>query len=522
VSERIHIQVKPAENTPFVPTRFGFLQRKCACGGTSSVNGECAECRQKRLLGSQRGPDVRSSESSEAPAVVQEVLASTGQPLEAATRAVMEPRFGYDFSQVRVHADAKAAQSAWAVSALAYTVGRDIVFAEGRYEPGTEQGRKLLAHELTHTVQQSRFASTNVSPQDPITIEPAHTALERAAEESAASLAMSPGVPTLHSGTALQRAPDDPGESEIQSYVFAGDKKLSTDKDFALRSGVEIAARVRKSGKLSKDVRLELNGMLAFFQGEAKDVYIREIKPALVEVKAGGEQKATSKTVFHPGVMHNHQPSGRWAEVQANPNSPFPISTVCKHSDPKEVMQAASFGALKGKWTAIDHLKWFFNGGGADLVEDSNLDLMLRTDSKVQAKIRGKIPAGQSSGVFTDYVTITQDNYDDEDLQYSFGEIDRLDFAVDFDAGTLHAWFQDRYEWHPVYPFYTKFSDDYVRDTNCVHAAAVELKSGTARDYWMKGEMTIPLTTIRSAAPRRDNTWQDPQDDYPAVLKYGY
>jgi hypothetical protein len=175
-----------------------------------------------------------------------------------------------------------------------------------------------------------------------------------------------------------------------------------------------------------------------------------------------------------------------------------------------EVMAAAGFYALRDKWIAVVHYRWFFGGDGADFVEDSNLDLMLRTDSGVQGKLGAKIPTDQSSGIFTDYVTITQDDYDDEEFQYAFGEIDRLDFEVDFAAGTLHAWFQDRYEWHPVYPFYTKFTDDYVRGTNCVHAAAVELKSGTARDYWMKGEATIPLSALQSAAYR----WHDPEPVY--------
>jgi len=71
----------------------------------------------------------------------------------------MEPRFGQDFSRVRVHTDAKAAESARAVDALAYTVGRDVVFGEGLYAPGKASGRRLLAHELTHTIQQSQDQS---------------------------------------------------------------------------------------------------------------------------------------------------------------------------------------------------------------------------------------------------------------------------------------------------------------------------------------------------------------------------
>ncbi|MGB9632210.1 MAG: DUF4157 domain-containing protein [Chloroflexaceae bacterium] len=88
------------------------------------------------------------------PPIVHEVLRSPGQPLDAETRAFMEPRFGHDFSRVRVHTDARAAESARAVNALAYTVGRDVVFGAGQYAPGASAGRRLLAHELAHVVQQ--------------------------------------------------------------------------------------------------------------------------------------------------------------------------------------------------------------------------------------------------------------------------------------------------------------------------------------------------------------------------------
>ncbi|MBE9571485.1 MAG: DUF4157 domain-containing protein [Proteobacteria bacterium] len=82
-------------------------------------------------------------------------LKGGGQPLPESVRAYFEPRFGYDFSGVRVHTDAKAAESAQAVNAMAYTVGSDVVFRSQQYAPRTNGGRKLLAHELTHVVQQA-------------------------------------------------------------------------------------------------------------------------------------------------------------------------------------------------------------------------------------------------------------------------------------------------------------------------------------------------------------------------------
>ncbi|HEX4708650.1 MAG TPA: DUF4157 domain-containing protein [Candidatus Udaeobacter sp.] len=86
--------------------------------------------------------------------IVHEVLRSSGQPLDPVTRAFMEPRFGHDFSNVRVHTDAHAAETARQLNALAYTLGQDMVFQKGRYAPETSAGKQLLAHELTHTIQQ--------------------------------------------------------------------------------------------------------------------------------------------------------------------------------------------------------------------------------------------------------------------------------------------------------------------------------------------------------------------------------
>ncbi len=101
-----------------------------------------------------------SSDLAVAPPIVHDVLSSPGQPLDPATRSFMEPRFGHDFSCVRVHTDGRAAASARDVSANAYTVGRNVVFGAGRFAPETHEGRRLIAHELTHVVQQGTARPT--------------------------------------------------------------------------------------------------------------------------------------------------------------------------------------------------------------------------------------------------------------------------------------------------------------------------------------------------------------------------
>jgi hypothetical protein len=101
-----------------------------------------------------------------APPSVGEVLRSPGQPLDPATRAFMEPRFGADLGAVRVHADAEADRSARAIDALAYTAGDHIAFRAGRYDPSSLEGKRLLAHELTHAVHHA--APTTVLCKRPI------------------------------------------------------------------------------------------------------------------------------------------------------------------------------------------------------------------------------------------------------------------------------------------------------------------------------------------------------------------
>ena len=144
------------------PNGQRVLQRACACGTRSDHTGECEECKQRHSEELQRAASGTAPEV--VPPVVDEVLRMPGQPLDDTTRVRMEARFREDFSRVRVHTDARAAQSARAVNALAYTVGEHIVFGFGQYAPLTHAGQRLAAHELAHVVQQSRGVTNPVSP----------------------------------------------------------------------------------------------------------------------------------------------------------------------------------------------------------------------------------------------------------------------------------------------------------------------------------------------------------------------
>ena len=131
-----------------ITRRSAAVQRTCTCG--SSRTTPCAACEEEQL---QRKAADRSAPGV-APPLVHAVLATSGRPLEAGARRFMESRLGSDFGNVRIHADAQAAESARQVRGLAYTVGPHIVFGAGQYAPGTPSGDRLIAHELVHTLQQ--------------------------------------------------------------------------------------------------------------------------------------------------------------------------------------------------------------------------------------------------------------------------------------------------------------------------------------------------------------------------------
>jgi hypothetical protein len=98
------------------------------------------------------------------PSSVTDAITNPGNPLEPDLRQYMEQRFGYDFSRVRVHSGSVEAQSAWDVNAAAYTMGHHIVFGEGRFTPGTREGTRLIAHELTHVIQQQSALPLDIGP----------------------------------------------------------------------------------------------------------------------------------------------------------------------------------------------------------------------------------------------------------------------------------------------------------------------------------------------------------------------
>ena len=191
------------------------LQRaSCGCG-------TCAKCQGEQDAGARlqtKSAGANDAGAVEAPPSVQEVLHSSGQPLEHSTRQFMESRMGQDFGHVRVHTDARAAESASEVNSLAYTVGRHVVFGSGQFAPQTSAGRRLLAHELAHVAQQGAGGNTlRRAPDDKIPC--AVHAYDNSNPKDAAI------VPTDGSGVGVSSVADM--VSKVNAYVADPKNKCS-------------------------------------------------------------------------------------------------------------------------------------------------------------------------------------------------------------------------------------------------------------------------------------------------------
>ena len=193
------------------------LQRKCDCGQHTISQTHCDSCRKGRLL--QRSATDKS-EVHEVPPVVNEVLQSSGQPLDSTTRNYFEQRFRHDFSRVRVHTDQRAAESAAALGARAFTSNESVVFADQHYRPETHEGRHLLAHELAHVVQQENSSTLNFNSPVSSSHDPSETAADSAANHVMSNAAHTAN-PSAQPQAAIQRTVDDPKRfQEVHDALF--------------------------------------------------------------------------------------------------------------------------------------------------------------------------------------------------------------------------------------------------------------------------------------------------------------
>jgi hypothetical protein len=254
---------REAEQTAEHVMSGGVLQRKC-----SQCKEEEEETRTRKLQRQEAGAGPAT-----APPVVHEVLNSPGRPLDHATRGFMEPRLGSNFGGVRIHTDSRAAESARSVSALAYTVGQDIVFASGQYSPESATGKRLLAHELTHVVQQQQWGGSGTlaaSSSAPV-IAGEHSAAEREAEalshrvmagQSVAGRRLAAPSGQMHRSVSI--SPTDPAAALLLSALTRLTGRPATATGGALALGNPTPGAAASSGTVTDYVQRAISASRAY------------------------------------------------------------------------------------------------------------------------------------------------------------------------------------------------------------------------------------------------------------------
>jgi len=196
----------------------------------------------QRLAGNESVSALLTSDGEEEASPVRDVVGSGGgAPLDAGARSFLEERLGADFSDVRVHTGARADESARSIEAQAYTVGTDVVFRSGVYEPESPAGRHVLAHELAHVVQQKAGPVAGSPAPGGISVshpsDPFEQAAERAADHVMAG-APAPAVPAAGAEAATaQRATEDEEEPEEATQALSAQRAEEDEEDLAGLSG---------------------------------------------------------------------------------------------------------------------------------------------------------------------------------------------------------------------------------------------------------------------------------------------
>jgi hypothetical protein len=215
------------------------IQRKCACGGEAGPDGECAQCKARRES-IQRQASGFSSTDNIPSSVTTAIRSRNGQSLSRSTREPMEQSFGADFSGVRVHTGEQASQAAQDINATAFTHGQDIYFGDGKFQPSSSEGQKLLAHELTHTIQQKDSEGVQASLTHSVTISQPGDSQEREAESIAQMV--SRDIPATKADFTL------PSSHSFQRQVTLPATAAATD-------AVTVVSQAIKNGDVSAAVR---------------------------------------------------------------------------------------------------------------------------------------------------------------------------------------------------------------------------------------------------------------------------
>jgi peptidoglycan hydrolase-like protein with peptidoglycan-binding domain len=211
--------------------------------------------------------------------------------------------------------------------------------------------------------------------------------------------------------------------------------------------------------------------------------------------------------IFHKTDAHHHLPvqePGEWnkvcEEAEKDPDLGITLTQLAKKKASPETVVGFARLALFFKPMANKHFEHYLTGAGATVNEDENIKNWIKADSNARTVIAKRIREKRRNNESNVRVMFTfqQLMFSDEDAQFSFGAIDKLEAAADFVMGTVDVWFEDTYEWHPPYSQYKPRCPDIgtpgaKRDSNFGHAALVQMKARTAKDFQMRGRASFPM-----------------------------
>lgn len=399
-ADRVMRMVDPAAMSAGKPS----LQRKC----------ETCEHEDEGKLARAPSNDAVLHGGGDAPDSVHDTLRTQGAPLTAAARAFFEPRFGQDFSRVRVHTDSAAAESAQSVGARAYTVGNHIVFGANQFGGHAGAGGRLLAHELAHTIQQQGGAAARSDSRNVVQRLPHHR----------------------------PRAPD--ARPHLGSCHPAQDDLRPTAPWADLQRHYS-----QTCGSAASDVLGQAGRALG-------DIWNRRTPQA------------------------PHLPNARNA-----------VDCACANLDPVNAARTAMAVVLAAGPLAASLFWHFLGASGSEMTID--VAAMIRRSAGVRAKILHAIGHRGMSGT----TRIEQSEFGVRELQFAYGAIDCVQWQVDPSASRnwrrnpntpVHVSMLDYYEFHP----------GRLGVSQCAHAACVEcVARGQARNFWTRGEATVPLHDLR-------------------------
>jgi hypothetical protein len=289
------------------------LQRRCECGNHTVGGAECEQCASKKSPFNSSNRYQWSSPNPDAPEVVPQ---SDGQPLDLPLRHFMETRFQHDFSRVRLHTDAQADASAKSIGALAYTYGQDIFFDSAGFRPNTPHGITLIAHELSHVVQQSRHP---LPVNEALRVEPERSSAEVEADRTALAV-MTPGpVPEMPS---------------------ARSRGLNRGAGWAVLGGL-IGAVVGLLGLLAGPI-----GLIAVAAGAALGAWAGYS----LSNDQSQNKRGTAGQRIHRLLTRT---ATDWVITDEEAQAALKILQDLEKSDPEELLNLAMLMKLSGKWETL-------------------------------------------------------------------------------------------------------------------------------------------------------------------------